>query len=86
VENQPKFYEHYGLLLLFAYFAILRLVASAQAVPRAPLLLTFLSFCVWTILLSQGTVDGFEVQAITRQRHAKLVAQWCPRVKVKRRY
>jgi glycosyltransferase involved in cell wall biosynthesis len=26
--------------------------------------------------------DGFEVQAITRQRDAKLVAQWCPRVKV----
>jgi hypothetical protein len=51
----PKSYEHYGLLLLFAYFAILRLVAYAQAVPRGPLLLTFLSFCVWTILLSQGT-------------------------------
>jgi glycosyltransferase involved in cell wall biosynthesis len=26
--------------------------------------------------------DGFEVEAITRQRHAKLVTQWCPRVKV----
>src|SRR6266404_7837674 len=26
--------------------------------------------------------DGFEVQAIARQRDAKLVAQWCPRVKV----
>src|SRR5258708_2419082 len=26
--------------------------------------------------------DGFEVQAITRQRDAKLVAQWCTRVKV----
>ena len=26
--------------------------------------------------------DGFEIQAITRQRDAKLVAQWCPRVKV----
>jgi glycosyltransferase involved in cell wall biosynthesis len=26
--------------------------------------------------------DGFEVQAITRQRDAKLVAQWCPRLKV----
>src|SRR6267154_336568 len=26
--------------------------------------------------------DGFEVQAIARQRDATLVAQWCPRVKV----
>jgi glycosyltransferase involved in cell wall biosynthesis len=26
--------------------------------------------------------DGFEVRAIARQRDAKLVAQWCPRVKV----
>jgi hypothetical protein len=51
----PKSYEHYAVLLLFAYFAILRLVAYAQAVPRVPLLLTFLSFCFWTFLLSAGT-------------------------------
>ncbi len=51
----PKSYEHHGVLLLFAYFAILRLVAHGQAVPRAPLLLVFLSFCVWTFLLPQGT-------------------------------
>ncbi len=51
----PKSWEHYAVLLLFAYFAILRLVAYAQPVPRAPLLLTFLSFCIWTILLPQGT-------------------------------
>lgn len=51
----PKSWEHYGILLLFAYLAILRLVAHARAVPRAPLLLTFLSFCIWTILLPQGT-------------------------------
>ncbi|MGZ4818236.1 MAG: glycosyltransferase family 87 protein [Terriglobales bacterium] len=50
-----KSWEVYGVFLLFAYFAILRLVAYAQAVPRAPLLLTFLSFCVWTFLLPQGT-------------------------------
>jgi len=51
----PKSWEHYAVLLLFAYFAILRLVAYAPAVPRASLLLTFLSFCIWTILLPQGT-------------------------------
>ena len=50
-----KSYEHYGVLLLLAYLAILRLVAYAHAVPRAPLLLAFLSFCVWTFLLPQGT-------------------------------
>lgn len=51
----PRCWEHYGVLLLFAYLAILRLVAHAQAVPRAPLLLAFLSFCVWTFLLPAGT-------------------------------
>jgi alpha-1,2-mannosyltransferase len=51
----PKSYEHYGMLLLFAYFAIIRIVVYSKAVPRAPLMLTFLSFCVWTILLPQGT-------------------------------
>jgi len=50
-----KSWEFYGVLLLFAYLAILRLVAYAQGVPRTPLLLTFLSFCVWTFLLPAGT-------------------------------
>jgi Glycosyltransferase family 87 len=50
-----KSWEVYGLFLLFAYLAILRLVVYAQAVPRAPLLLTFLSFCIWNFLLPQGT-------------------------------
>lgn len=50
-----KSWEHYGVLLLFAYLAILRLVAHARAVPRAPLLLALLSFCVWTFLLPAGT-------------------------------
>jgi alpha-1,2-mannosyltransferase len=50
-----KSWEHYGVLLLFPYLAILRLVAHAQAVPRGPVLLAFLSFCVWTFLLPQGT-------------------------------
>jgi alpha-1,2-mannosyltransferase len=51
----PKSWEHYGVLLLFAYLAIFKVVALGQAVPRAPLLLAFLSFCVWTFLLPQGT-------------------------------
>jgi alpha-1,2-mannosyltransferase len=51
----PKSWEHYGVFLLFAYFAVLRLVVHARALPRAPMLLTFLSFCIWTILLPQGT-------------------------------
>lgn len=50
-----KSWEVYGVFLLFAYFAILRLVVAAPTVPRGPLLLTFLSFCVWTFLLPQGT-------------------------------
>ena len=51
----PKSWEHYGVLLLLAYLAILRLVAYAPGVPPVPLLLTFLSFFVWTFLLPQGT-------------------------------
>ncbi len=51
----PKSYEHYAIVLLFAYFAIIRLVSHAQAVPLTPILLTFLSFCIWTLLLTQGT-------------------------------
>jgi len=51
----PISWEHYGVLLLFAYLAILRLVVIANTVPRVPLLLTFVSFCVWTFLLPGGT-------------------------------
>jgi hypothetical protein len=48
-----KSYEHYAVMLLFAYFAILKFVAYARNVPRASLLLVFLSFCTWTFVLPQ---------------------------------
>jgi hypothetical protein len=48
-----KSWEYYAIMLLFAYFAILKLVAYSRAVPRVPLLLVFLSFCVWTFVLPQ---------------------------------
>jgi hypothetical protein len=51
----PKSWEHYALLLLFAYLAVFRMVFHGKSIPRVPLLLTFLSFCVWTFLLPTGT-------------------------------
>jgi hypothetical protein len=50
-----KSWEHYGVLLLFAYLAIVKLVFRAKSIPRTPVLLTFLSFFIWTFLLPQGT-------------------------------
>jgi len=48
-----KSWEYYAVMLLFAYFAILKRVAYARDAPRAPLLLVFLSFCIWTFVLPQ---------------------------------
>jgi alpha-1,2-mannosyltransferase len=50
----PKSWEHYSVLLLFAYLAIFRILQDTREVPRAATLLTFLSFCVWTFLLPTG--------------------------------
>jgi hypothetical protein len=51
----PKSWEHYGVMLLFAYLALYRRALDAPGLPRVPLLLTLISFCVWTFLLPLGT-------------------------------